>query len=241
MSSDAERPARRPGSDPRSPWHFIANSIQQDNVPQYEDGLGRSLEEYQAFTGLTDEELSGPVFLLDIGAGPTARFARELKEKNPEATIISMSPDFKDDEHRQKLIESGGVEAGPAAAGVAQKLPFKDESFTHVTMVFTSMYLTVGRMMDSMYEMARVLKPGGKGVTTPLIVLNNPNSERYTKMRGLMQRFRDFIDLVEDLKRRDNGTLPHIEFVEAKEAYLDGTPDPDVTIYRMIVRPREKV
>lgn len=211
MSSDLEKLKGNTSANPRSPWHFIANSIEQNDVPQYEGGLGRSYEEYQAFTGLTDEELSGPIFLLDIGAGPTARFARELKEKNPEATVVSMSPDF------------------------------KDESFTHVTMVFTSMYLTVGRMMDSMYEMARVLKPGGKGVTTPLIVLNNPNSERYTKMRGLMQRFRDFIDLVEDLKRRDNGTLPHIEFVEAKEAYLDGTPDPDVTIYRMIVRPREKV
>jgi len=119
---------------------------------------GRSLEEYERKLMFSRDELAGKV-VLDLGAGPTLRFANEIEASGVDAKVISLSADFSDEKYRGTAQEHSN---GAVVAGLAQALPFKDGSFDEIFGLHIAEHLlTEDIRRAALHEVARVLKGGG--------------------------------------------------------------------------------
>src|SRR3989344_3752335 len=130
---------------------------------------GRSLEQYEYELQFDRRELEGKT-VLDLGSGLQALLDKSLKKAGIHATVISLSPDYSNEEHR-KFLEPTRWEkfkavikderAEPlAVAGVGEQLPFKDESFDEV-LALASVSAYSERYQEFLSEICRVLKNGG--------------------------------------------------------------------------------
>lgn len=231
MSKDNEQPPKRKrDGDDR---YYVPNSIDPIGIKEYEGGKGRSYAEYRRVLNRPSSYFAGAIDVLDGGAGPTGRFARELHAENPEARITSLSPDFSDPVHWQKFSESGALEAGAAFPGLAQKMPFGDKQFDRVVFLYVFSYLETGEMIDAIREIGRVLKEGGEGIIAPVWVLKEPKDGKDTK-------FGPLLEVLADLKAHDDGAFPDVEIEEAPGLDPDGQGDPAIRQVRLIIRPRAK-
>jgi len=143
------------------PYHYIQRTIDSSWPPE-----GRDLSTYERELLFDKRELEGKV-VLDLGAGLEAKFAKQLKEAGIKAEVISLSPDFIEEKYRTKSKES--FPEGKFVAAIGQALPFKDESFDMIFAFYLIQHLTPGNFLRCAYEMARVLKKGGRAVIGPLI------------------------------------------------------------------------
>jgi len=168
-----------------NPEKYKKNSIEDFCQPEG----GRDLEMYKKHFSFQNEELEGKD-ILDLGAGPEAKFDKELRQSGIKAHVISLSPDFSDERYRRKALISN-PEANLVAA-VGQEIPFKNESFDNVFALHVMEH--VFRTKDSLTnatkiieEITRVLKIGGKGYLSPLIqqeykaIINDRNLMRVLK------------------------------------------------------------
>lgn len=167
-------------------------------------GLSQTLEDL----GLSEDELQTKKILL-VGPGVWRYLAREAKEKGFDAEFIDpiyrlrhgvMDPEIKDPE------TGWGVAKDPRAiAGVAEMLPFSNESFDFV-LAHASIpeYSTsTGNALKALSEMIRVLKPQGNLRAYPFII----DSQIATNVRaGLTIRSYE-----EPFKRFDEGKNKPIE------------------------------
>ena len=172
-----------------NPEKYKKNSIEDFSQPEG----GRGLAMYEKHFSFQNEELEGKD-ILDLGAGPEAKFDKELRQSGIKAHVISLSPDFSDERYRRKALISN-PEANLVAA-VGQEIPFKNESFDIVFAlhVMEHVFLIEAPLTNAtkiIEEIARVLKIGGKGYLSPLIqeeymaITNDRNLTRVLKKNGV--------------------------------------------------------
>lgn len=139
---------------------FKKGSIEGQHLlpsPDKEKLEGRSFQEYQKELGLEKTEIENK-HILDLGSGPTARLERELKGK---AFVVSLSPDYEDDEYRGWLKGNKG-KVEHAVAGLGQALPFKEESFDTICIYHVFEHTSLEKAEEMTRESIRVLKIGGR-------------------------------------------------------------------------------
>lgn len=142
-------------------WH--RKSIVADIQPEG----GRGLSEYENILGFDRSELQGKI-VLDLGAGPEVKFAKDLRESNINATVTEFSPDFFYKEFREMANQS--FASVNKVAGLGQSLPFKDNSFDVVIALHVLDHLEIlGKEVYLRFinEIGRVLTKGGKAYIGP--------------------------------------------------------------------------
>ncbi|MEK9160581.1 MAG: class I SAM-dependent methyltransferase [Patescibacteria group bacterium] len=176
---DAHRPPRMIGGgnllEMPAAYKTALTSMFPYGVEDYDGRRGRSLERYLERAGLTLEELFTADIILDLGAGPEARFRDELAEAakkagvSPLPHVISVSLGYADPEIRKNLIEKTGSAEGVVAADV-EKLPFRDGTFTKIVAVHLFTHLTEEKLRGAVAEVERILAPNGTLVIVPVLV-----------------------------------------------------------------------
>jgi ubiquinone/menaquinone biosynthesis C-methylase UbiE len=98
--------------------------------------------------------------VLDVGTGTGAMIRAAAAAATPGGLAVGIDPSI------AMLIEGARKGGGPRyAAGVAIDLPFRDATFTHVTLAFVLAHFQ--RYETALFDIVRVLKPGGRmGVLT---------------------------------------------------------------------------
>ncbi|HSX32128.1 MAG TPA: class I SAM-dependent methyltransferase [Candidatus Saccharimonadales bacterium] len=139
---------------------YRANSIHHPNQP----AGGRDLSTYEGQLQVDRSALLGKK-ILDLGSGPHVKLAQQLHDLDSRTTVVSLSPDFSDTEHRT-VAQEKGLSLGVAALG--QALPFKNNSFDGVLALHVQEHLSRDGVPAVVAEIARVLKPGGVGKLGPV-------------------------------------------------------------------------
>jgi ubiquinone/menaquinone biosynthesis C-methylase UbiE len=167
---------------------------------------GRGIDDYERFLAFKRNSLEGKV-VLDLGAGPEARFARDMKEAGIKADVISMSPDYADEKQRKflqpsrkekiKAFVGGRLPESPlVVAGIAEQLPFGDESFDEVLSLFAVTTYSLENYPRWLPEAIRVLKDGGTFRVGPFrkakLDLQSPSDPEY-QIRE-MDKIKAFVD-----------------------------------------------
>lgn len=157
---DAEVPPALRGEQDLS---FTPDTIQNPIMPKG----GRDLATYERLFQFDHSELAGKN-VLDLGAGPQAKFAKELDESdNPPNIVVSFSPDFVNTDHAKEVQEAYDKNI---VTGVGQALPFKDGSFDYIYALFVFNHLNSNDAWNLIVqEAARVLAPGGIARVGPLV------------------------------------------------------------------------
>lgn len=141
---------------------YIPNTIEH---PQQPEG-GRDLSMYERQLLFDRHELEGKK-VLDLGAGPHLKFAVELVESGIDADVVSLSPDFSNQEHAQ--FAHGIHPEGKIVAGVGQALPFQNETFDRIFAFHVDEHLSKEMFFDVIREMGHVLKQGGQAKLGPTL------------------------------------------------------------------------
>ena len=141
---------------------YIPGTIENSIMPPG----GRGLADYERIMMFNREELRGKR-VLDLGCGPEVKFARELTEASVDAKIVSLSADFYD----QKYLDvARSVYDGQLVAGLAQELPFEDNSFDRIFALYVEdHFISLDIYESAIREMARVLARGGVAKMGPLL------------------------------------------------------------------------
>lgn len=133
--------------------------------------LSQSLEDL----GLSEDELQAKKILF-VGPGLWRYRAREIKEKGFDAEFIDPVYRLKHGVLDPEIIDPetgwGVAKDSRTIAGVAEMLPFSNESFDFV-LAYTSVpeYSTsTGNALKALSEMIRVLKPQGQLRVSPFII-----------------------------------------------------------------------
>lgn len=127
---------------------------------------GRDLSSYETQLLFDRQELEGKK-VLDLGAGPELKFAKELEISGIRADVTSLSPDFSETNYAEKAKES--YPEGKLTAGVGQALPFQNESFDRIFAFHVDEHLSRPSFMGFISEMARVLKKDGEAKLGPTL------------------------------------------------------------------------
>jgi ubiquinone/menaquinone biosynthesis C-methylase UbiE len=138
---------------------------ERDTTQQMRKLGGRDLEDYKENLGFDEKDLEGKT-VLDLGSGSLEKLSRELKKKGIDANVVSLNPDYVLEKYR-KIIANQKDWQKKSAAGIAQELPFRDDTFDKI---FSLEAVTF--YMDALHEskdaeawakeVVRVLKPGGE-------------------------------------------------------------------------------
>lgn len=151
----------------------------------------RGLDDYADYLGFKPEDLVGKV-ILDVGSGP-AIFAEEAEAIGAEVVSLDPQPgtqsESMSDEERKQLLER--ISVGKIIPGIAQELPFADESFDMVTaMMSVPNYLPSieSEKQLALLEMARVLKPRGEARICPVLSVPGTNISITEKEIKLLER-----------------------------------------------------
>jgi len=126
---------------------------------------GRDLAMYEEQLGFTREQLLGKR-VLDLGAGPEAKLARQLAAECITSLVTSFSPDYSTKNHRAQVKATGGERPKEAYAewlvsGKGQELPFRDDSFDVVLGLHVAEHVSVADSVRILGEINRVTTPGG--------------------------------------------------------------------------------
>ena len=131
------------------------------------------LNYYKKFFRLKDADFEDST-ILDLGSGPTARFATELQERVPSATVLSFdaSFDMPSSDNPRNIMHSN-ISRGHDLAlvqGLFTKLPFADESFDKViSHQAVPVYLHDREsIINAIREVVRVLKIRGRAYLGPI-------------------------------------------------------------------------
>ncbi len=132
---------------------------------------GRGIKEYLEKLNITRKDIRGK-HVLDLGSGPTARFAQEVGRN---AFVVSMSPDYSVDIYRSWI--SGQQSANVhAIAAIGEELPFRTargkKGFDLVLMLHVTEWVEwamyYANFLSIVDEGVRVLKKGGRMIIFPV-------------------------------------------------------------------------
>jgi ubiquinone/menaquinone biosynthesis C-methylase UbiE len=126
---------------------------------------GRSLDIYEKQLMFSRNELKNKS-VLDLGAGPEIKLAKELKDAGITENVTSLSPDFSDKKYADRA--KGIISEAKLLVGVGQELPLKDDSFDIILALHISEHLNSKRFMMIISEMGRTLKAEGKAMIGPM-------------------------------------------------------------------------
>lgn len=127
---------------------------------------GRGLAVYEAQLMFDKSDLEGKT-VLDLGAGPELKFAKDLAESGIKAEVVSLSPDFSDSKYTERARNS--LPGGELLAGVGQALPFRDEFFDRIFAFHVDEHISREVFFGFISEMARVLKKDGVAKLGPTL------------------------------------------------------------------------
>ncbi len=123
---------------------------------------------------LKDLPASPDAVALDIATG-TGEFARALAPQV--ATVIGLDATDAMMEQGKKFIEQAGIENVSFEKGVAQNLPFEDETFDIVASRYAFHHFADPKPVIS--EMVRVCKTGGHAIVVDIIVPDESTAAEY--------------------------------------------------------------
>ena len=123
---------------------------------------------------LKDVPVSPDAVALDIATG-TGEFARALAPHV--ATVIGLDATDAMMEQGQKFIEQAGIENISFQKGVAEDLPFEDETFDIVSSRYAFHHFANPKSVIS--EMVRVCKTGGHVIVIDIIVPDESTAAEY--------------------------------------------------------------
>jgi len=168
----------------------------------------RGFEGYLQWLGLEEEDLMGKK-ILDIGSGLN-QFAEDIKNKNLNIDVISLDlfyslsqkererlfkdrhseETFPETKEKLDILAEHGRE-GKLIAGLAEELPFKDESFDMVFSLFAMPAYAESdeQVKKFVSEVQRVLKKGGSARIYPSDYGGNRGYEYKGKGGNLRQDF----------------------------------------------------
>ena len=105
-------------------------------------------------------------------------FSRELKAEGVSGEVISLNPDYIDHKLRMQVSQQP-LWRGLSVAAIAERLPFRDNCFDVVlglksVIDFSRLPMIWGS------EVARVLRPGGTAIFSPVLALDKESvKEKY--------------------------------------------------------------
>jgi len=112
--------------------------------------------------------------ILDLGSGPTVKFAQEVQKNFPGTKVVSLDYSFEERERSDFSYfpteeTRKGAEKVEKISGLFTALPFKNETFdTVVSSAAMPLYLTSLEQIEKAFEeVIRVLKKGGKAYIGP--------------------------------------------------------------------------
>ena len=149
-------------SRPSFESEFIKGTIEHRRQPSG----GRGIATYEKQLMFDRKDLEGKK-ILDLGAGPEVKFAKELGESGINAEVISLSPDFTETKYTEKAKES--LPDSKLIIAVGQALPFKNESFDRIFAFHVDEHISRQVFFGFISEMARVLKRGGEAKFGPTL------------------------------------------------------------------------
>ena len=149
-------------SKPSFESEFIKGTIEHRRQPSG----GRGIATYEKQLMFDRKDLEGKK-ILDLGAGPEVKFAKELGESGINAEVISLSPDFTETKYTEKAKES--LPDSKLIIAVGQALPFKNESFDRIFAFHVDEHISRQVFFGFISEMARVLKRGGEAKFGPTL------------------------------------------------------------------------
>lgn len=127
---------------------------------------GRDLAQYERELMFRREDLAGKE-ILDLGTGPELRLSEGLKRAGIEAHVVSLSPDFSEQQHRDRARSS--APDNDIVAGLGQRLPFRDGSFDVILAGYVVQHLRNDKQLnDLILESARTLKSEGRAIIGPM-------------------------------------------------------------------------
>ncbi len=106
-------------------------------------------------------EVAPPARILDVGCG-TGRWLRRYSNLGFEAMGVDATPQM------LRVARTRGT-AAPVVAGEANRLPFRDGEFDAVSDVTVIQHIPAALQPQALFEMTRVLKPGGRMILFELI------------------------------------------------------------------------
>ncbi|MFA6160195.1 MAG: class I SAM-dependent methyltransferase [Parcubacteria group bacterium] len=197
-------------------FNFRSKNIKKPDPYFMDQGMekGRTLEDYEEMLGIDRKELENKT-ILDLGAGPGAKFSKDLKKAGIKAKVVSLSADYSENkyskEFRPNIFERLSITKDDdkkelAVAGMGEQLPFKDETFDEILALF-SVSVWSRRDKEWLPEVMRVLKPGGCARIGPfripkmdmydgdLMFVKREEMENYMKNMNFSYEFKTFFPL----------------------------------------------
>ncbi|MHB1118966.1 MAG: class I SAM-dependent methyltransferase [Bellilinea sp.] len=98
--------------------------------------------------------------ILDLGCG-TGTLTIMLQRRQPAAEVVGLDGDPRVLDIAQKKADRVGVASIRWDTGLADELPYPDESFDKVITSMMLHHLTLPEKLEAFHEVHRVLKPGG--------------------------------------------------------------------------------
>lgn len=125
---------------------------------------GRDLEVYESQLMFDRNELKGKT-VLDLGAGPKLKLARTLKECGITDDVTSLSPDFRYSQYARQA--QAVMPDAKIVSDVGQKMSFDDKTFDIVLALHVCEHLNHKHFLETILEVGRVLRAGGKAIIGP--------------------------------------------------------------------------
>ena len=126
---------------------------------------GRGLNLYEAILGFNRTQLMGKE-VLDLGAGPEVKLAKQLAESGVNANVTEFSPDFFSLEHAAKARKS--FPEARMITGLGEDLPFATGSFDVILVLHVLDHLSTSEnFLRLIREISRTLRGNGQAHIGP--------------------------------------------------------------------------
>lgn len=191
-----------------------------------------SVSEDHGIAKLNEDDLS--IYSVGISTGGIAEI--RMAQKNPACHIIASTIDKKGLEFAKKHInEQGfGQQVEVKNEDVAKPLAYKDAFFDYVYARLVLHYLPEQDLIDALFELHRILRPGGKlfvvvrSTKSPAALLSDSTFDpvthlttyTYEKLNGKPRRLRRFFHSEESISKYVKAAGFTVQYVKSYEEQL---------------------